>query len=133
MIENYQKFVLEDQNKKNNLIIEVNWNPEDEDTNECKVLKLTYPDGKQAYIKKEYFNAFLFVIGSKEEQRKMIPQRIRSVREYQTILGIEAKKDISKGERINVLVTIPLPAIVEEIIAEVKKRDKKSKSGILVP
>ena len=52
MLDDYQKFKLIDKAKKNDFIMEVNWNPKDEATNECKVIKFTFPDGKTIFAKK---------------------------------------------------------------------------------
>lgn len=131
MIKHYEKFQLIDESGKNNLIIEVNWN-DNPKQNECKLLKLTYPDGKQAFVKKEYLNSLLFVIGTPEEQIKMVPQKLTTVRKYTTVLGITAKQDIKKGEQIKCAVEIDLPAVVSDIISEVRG-EKKSKSGIILP
>ena len=132
MIKHFEKFQLIDEAGKNNLIIEVNWNPEDDDTNNCKILKLTYPDGTNAYVKKEYLNSLLFVIGTAEEQQKMIPQKLTTVRKYSTVLGITAKQDIKKGEEIKCAVEIDLPAVVSDIISEARG-DKVTKHGIILP
>jgi len=124
MITEYNKLQLEDEAGKNNLIIEVNYK-DDPEVNECKMLKLTYPDGKQAFIKREHFLSFLFVIGREEDQRKMIPKKLITIRKYQTMLGITATRNIKKGERINVTVDIPLPPIEQEIIGEAKRQLKR--------
>jgi len=132
MIKHYEKFRLIDENGQNELLIEVNWNPKDEKTNDCKLLKLTYPDGKQAFVKKEYLNSLLFVIGTAKDQQKMIPQKITTVRKYTTVLGITAQKDIKKGEEIKCAVEINLPGVVDEIISQAKG-EKKNKSGLILP
>jgi hypothetical protein len=135
MITHYEKFRLLDKAGTRNLLVEVNWNPDDKDTNECKVLKLTYPDGTNAYVDKNYFNSLLFVIGNSEEQMKMIPQKLTTIRKYKTILGITAKEDIKKGQQINCAVEIDLPKVVDEIIGEYKgdRGEIKSKGGIILP
>lgn len=129
MEKQYNKFRLEDQSGNlKDLIIEVNWNEKDPKTNECKVLKLTYPDGQQAYVKKEYLNSLLFVLGTAEEQKKMIPQTLTKVKWYETTVGVTATKDIRKGEKIVFPIKISLPAEREEVIGKVEKQ-----SNILVP
>jgi len=140
MITTYEKFRIPDQGGKNDLIFEVNWNENDEDTNECKVLKISYPDGKKAYIKKEHLYSMLFAIGAKREQSKMIPQKITSVRHYKTTVYIQLRQDARKGDIIKVPVTITLPAVEEEIIGELAKSrvtqqkvEQKTKGGILIP
>ena len=131
MIKNYEKFRLVDQSGKGDLLIEVNFDDKDENK-ECKVLKLTYPDGTNAFVKKEYLNSLLFVIGTAEDQMKMIPQKLTTVRKYSTVLGITAKEDIKKGEQIKCAVEIDLPSVVSDIISEVRG-DKTTKHGIILP
>ena len=120
MIEERRVFKFPDRDMKANIEVEINWNPKDEKTNKCKVLKFKFDD-KEVYVNKEHFLTFIFMMGNSEEQQKMIPQRITNVRKYETVLGIKAKQDIKKGETINCLVEIPLPDIVNEIIGEHKK------------
>lgn len=134
MLKKYQKFRLPDEANQNHIVGEVNWNPEDEKTNDCKVIKLTLPDGNNTFLKKEYLNTLLFAIGTSEEQQKMIPQRIVRTRHYKTMLGITAKKDIRKGEKINFEVDIPMPDVEEEIIGQLKKKvENKTSKGIIIP
>jgi len=128
MLKEFQNFKLKDESGKNDLIIEVNWDKGNKKTNDCKILKLIYPDKTQAFIKREYLNSLLFVIGVPEEQRKMLPQTITRAKWYETTLSIEAKKDIRKGEKIIFPIKITLPAEREEVIGKVEK-----KSNLLVP
>jgi len=140
MISEYEKLKLPDQNGKNDLIVEVNWNEKDKNTNESKVLRITCPDGSQTFVKREYFNSFLFLLGNPKEQNKMIPQKLSKVRWYETVLSVKASKDIRKGENITFPIKITLPAVEQEIIGEVaksyqlpKKAIKRRKSGIFLP
>lgn len=125
MIDTHEAFKMKDISGKNDLLIEVNWNPKDEKSNGCKVLKLTYPDKTTAYIKKEYLNSVLFAIGNEEEQRKMIPQIMRRVRWYETVLSVKATKDIRKGEQITFPIKLSLPSEEKEIIDSLKKKGDK--------
>lgn len=125
MIEHYEKFRIPDEHKENDFFIEVNWDQNNKKINKCKILKFTFPDGKTAYVKKEYLNAVLFAIGSEKDQRKMIPQKITRVRWYETVLSVKAKKDIRKGENITFPIKLSLPPIEEEVISELKKDFKK--------
>lgn len=101
MIKDHEKIRLPDENGKHDLFFEVNWDTENTKTNGCKVLKVTLPDGKEAFIKRDYFHAFLFAISREEEQRKMIPQILTKVHSKETMFGVKATKDIRKGEMIN--------------------------------
>ena len=128
MIKSYQKFRLKDKRKKNDLFAEVNWSEAD-DIKDCKVVKFTLGD-KAAYVEKEWLNTFLFTIGKRAEQVKMIPQKILRSREYNTIVGIKAMKDIKKGEEIRARISLTLPSVEEEVISEVAKRIKTPKEDL---
>jgi len=130
MVEEYQKFRLTDLNGKRDFFVEVNWAPENEDINQCKVLRFTFPKKGSAYIKKEDLLALLWIIGSPKEQRKMIPQKITKVRHYITTLWVQVKKDCKAGDIIKVPVNITLPAVSEEIIAELKKKPPKVEKDV---
>ena len=121
MIKTYEKFRIVDLAGKPAVEIEVNWELNNTEMNECKVLKFNYPDGTVSYVKRELLNQLLFAIGTPEEQRKLIPQKLTKVRWYETILGVKATKDIRKGEMINFPIKISLPPIEEEVISELAK------------
>jgi len=139
MIKNHEVFRIPQLNKGKSIEVEVNWNLKDKETNECKVLKFKWPDGSESYVKKDLFYGFLFTIGSREQQRKMIPQKIRDVRHYETDLYLQMRKDCKQGDIIKVPVNISLPSVEEEVIGEVVKQKraqqalKKADSGIIVP
>lgn len=98
-----------DQGKEHDFFMEVNWNPKDKKTNECQVVRFTFPDGSESYIKREHLHSVLFAIGKREDQINMVPQKTETIRNYETVLGIKATKHIEKGETINVRVKIPMP------------------------
>lgn len=127
MISDFQKFILPDANKKNNIKAEVNWNPTDVNSNECKIIKFILPNGKESYIKRDDLNEILFAIGKAEDQRRLIPQKLTHVKWYETVVGVKATKDIKKGEVINFPIKLSLPAGEEEVIGEPKG------SSIIVP
>ena len=134
MIESHEKFHMFDEVKGrgNNFFMEVNWNGDkDEETNNCKLIKFTFPDGKESLMKKEHLTAVLFAIGTAAEQIKMIPQKLTSVKHYETTLGVTAKKDIRKGEKIIFPISITLPSVEREAIAEFK-RENITEGGILL-
>lgn len=117
MLKTHEQIRLPDENKENHLLLEVNWNPKDKASNHSKLIRVLFPDGTTATIKREHFIAFCFAIGSEEDQQALIPQKVTSVRNYETMLGITATKNIAKGEKINVRVKIPIPVSEEEIIS----------------
>ena len=134
MILDYQKFQIPDQNQANTIIAEVNWKPEDPATNESKIIRLTLPDGKQLFVKREDFNQILFAIGDPESQRNLIPQKLETVHWRRTMLGVKAKKDIKKGELVTFPIEISFPCTTaKQIIGDrsfrhaVAKETKKDK------
>lgn len=122
MLENWEKFVMIDQAKRNNFFAEVNWNLKDEKTNKCQVIKFTFPNGDKAYIKKKHLFEMLFAIGAPKEQQKMIPQVIRRSRHYETKIGVTTTRDIKKGEKLVFPLKLTLPTFEEEAIAELKHK-----------
>lgn len=132
MLEEYSRAKIYDiEGRDTKASLEVNWNVNDGATNKCQALRFTFPDGSQHYISKKQFLSFLWTIGAAEEQRRMVVQNIERVHWRETVLGIEAKKDIRKGERINVPIKISFPCSLagEEIIGEYKKQEIKYASG----
>lgn len=124
MIKRYEKFRLPDENKRKELLLEVNW-AKDSKIDDCKILRLTFPNGDQMHLKKEYLNSVLFALGTAEEQRKMIPQRISRVKWYETVVSVKATQDIKRGEQVTFPIKLSLPSAEEEAIAEIK-REKQS-------
>lgn len=72
----------------------------------------------------------IFALSSPKEQRSMLPLQMVTQRNYKTVLGIIATKDIKKGETINFQVDIPLPPIEKEIAQEAARQ---LKHGIIKP
>ncbi len=100
MIDTHEKFRMPNLDGKSDWFIEVNWNPKDKKTNECKVLKIIFPDKTTQLMKKEHLNAVLFAIGNAAEQREMIPQVVTKVRKFSKMLQVTATKNIAKGEKM---------------------------------
>lgn len=123
MLVDYEKFRILDENKQNEFYAEVNWDKNEPKVKNCQLIRFTFPDGKVAIVKKELLNEMLFYIGTEEEQRKMIPQKVETVHAYKTVLGIKATKDIAKGEMINFPVSLSIPCTMlnQEIIGGIKK------------
>lgn len=125
-----------DKSKKNDFFAEVNWKQDDKATNECKVIKFTFPNGDECLVDRDHLNQMLFAIGTPEDQRKMIPQEIEMVHWRRTVLGIKATKDIHAGEMINFPIEISFPCtLAQEIVGEKHKGKVThvSPSKIIVP
>jgi|SRR5581483_3407329 len=120
MIKSYQKLRAPDENKTNDVMLEVNWSAKDDKSNECKLIRVTLGD-KSAVIKKEHLLSMIFAMGTEEEQRKLIPQSITTSRWYESIISVTAKNDIKKGESITFPIKLSLPSVEEEVIGEIKK------------
>lgn len=127
MLTTYEKFRLQDEDKKNDFFLEVNWEENNEKINECKIIKVIFPNGDVSFIKREYLNSMLFMFGTEDDQRKMIPQTLETVHWRKTVLGVRANKDIHKGEMINFPLEISFPCkFTQQIIGEVKHQRKKA-------
>ena len=130
MLTEHEKFNLVDPNMASTGVsLEVNWNPEDELTNDCKVLKMTLPDGSVKFIERKILLEILFAIGKPEDQRKMIPQTLETIHHYKSVLGIKASKDIGKGEMINfpIELSVPCSALRQDVIGSLPKEYKNGK------
>lgn len=125
MLTTHEKFRMIDENKQNEFFVEVNRNPKDPKSNECKLVIFTHPDGTETTVKREHLISMLFTFGTEDQQRNMIPQRITEQTFYKTVLGIKATKDIAKGEMINVPVQIPLPTREHDVIGSIKSIKNK--------
>ena len=126
MIEEHEKFKIQDDNGDNHFFMEVNWNPDNKLTNECKVIKFTFPDGKKAFVKKEQLHAVLFAMGTPAEQQKMIPVKLTQVRHWKSDIYILMQKDMKKGQVLKAPVDITLPSVSEEVIGGFAKDMIKS-------
>ena len=124
MIKEHEKMMLPDENGSHEVYAEVNWNPKDERTNECKVIRLTFPNGDTSYVKREYFLSFLFAFSKEEDQARMVPVEKQEVRYIETVVGITATKDIAKGEKIVTPISLPVPIGKEHTLAGASTADK---------
>ena len=132
MLTEYEKFRLPDEANKNTFFAEVNWRPDDKETNKCKVVKFTFPDGSESHIQIKYLMEILFACGKPEDQQKLIPQTLETIHHYKTVLGIKAKNDIRKDEMINfpIELSIPCNALREDVIGSLPKEYKGAVQGV---
>jgi len=128
MLHSHEKIRIPDIARERDLVLEVNWNQKDPRTNECKAIRVHYPDGSMATIAKEHLHAFLFSIGTEEQQRQLIPQTTKRSRWYETTISVKAKKDIRQGEEITFPLKLSLPTLEQEVVAEMKT--ELAKQGI---
>ena len=94
--------------------IEVNWNKLVKHKGYIKI----GIDGKEAVLSREHLYAILFIVGSAEEQEKMISPFLKKthVTKYTKVVGITTTKDIKKGETINVPLEFTLNPETEQIV-----------------
>lgn len=94
----------------NNLTLAVNF---DDNYKDC--VKVTL--GKmETIVKYTDLFSFMFTLGTKEQQAKMIPVREELGTEYMKTLRIRCTKDMKAGEEIVVHTKIHVPTIIEESI-----------------
>ena len=132
MLKQHEKFSLVNpDNASQNIFWEVNWNPDDHATNQCKVIKMTLPDGSVKFVSRKVLLEILFAIGKPEDQQKMIPQTLETIHHYKTVLGIKATKEIAKGEMINfpIELSVPCAALQQDVIGGVPKGAKVMGNG----
>ena len=123
MLKTRAKFKFEDKSRKHNFTGEVNWDEKDTDVNEGKIIKFTFPNGDISFVERKHLNEFLFMIGTPEEQQKMVPQRITTVRHHEGLFRVEAKKDIFKGQDFVFPYSVLCDNVkVEEIIGPVQDK-----------
>lgn len=116
MIDGHEIFRVPDESKTHEFKIEVNWEPKNPKINDCKLLRFIFPNGEVALVKKEHLNAILFVLGTADEQKRLIPRVERRSRWYETVVSVKAKKDIRRGEEITFPIKLSLPAFEEEVL-----------------
>jgi len=133
MLKKHDKFNIIDVNSRpTGMFWEVNWNPKQKETNESKVVKMTFPDGKEHFVPTKILLEILFALGKPEDQRKMIPQTLETVHHYSTTLGIKATKEIAKGEMINfpIELSVPCSSLRQEVISSLPKEYKNGVKGV---
>lgn len=126
MIQDYQKMQIPDEGRDGkHLVMEVNWSKKKEVAG-CKLIKLIYPNGDTAVVKREHLNQVLFALGNPEDQRRLIPQKVETVHWRPMRLSIKAEKDIRKGEEIvlpRVMISVPCTYVKEIMGAEAFDRE----------
>ena len=122
MLKEHTKYRFPDLGKENDLVFEVNY-ADNDIVKDCRVIKWTVGED-QGFIERKHLFEFLWTIGKPEEQRRMIPQKIRKVRNIQKLLKVKATKDVRKGEELIFQANIEVPLSEEELISEIKKSKK---------
>lgn len=121
MLKGYEKLRIPDENKLHDMVWEVNWNPHDKKTSDCKLVRVTFPGGQTSLVKKEHMLSALFAIANAEEQLKMVPVQKTLSRWYETIVSVTATKDVKKGEELTFPIKLSLPAHTYDVLSEAKQ------------
>jgi len=104
--EQKQRLVLPDASGKgNDISADINWN----EASKRKYIRFTLGD-KTSIVKKDHVLSILFMLGSAEEQDKIISPFVKQTRvtKFTKLVGITANRIIQKGEPINVLLEFTL-------------------------
>lgn len=94
--------------------IEVNWNKL---VKQKGFVKIKIRD-EEVVLSREHLYAILFIVGSAEEQEKMISPFLKKtqVKKYFKMIGITATKNIQKGELLNVPLEFTLNPDTNQVI-----------------
>jgi hypothetical protein len=95
-------------------VIEVNWNKLVKNKG---YIKFSIED-KEVVLSREHLYAILFIVGSAEEQEKMVSPFLKKthVTKYTKVIGITTTKDIAKGETINVPLEFTLNPETQQVV-----------------
>lgn len=96
------------------VIFEVNWNKM---VRRRGFIKISI-DGKTAVVEREQLWTILFMLGSADEQEKLVSPFMKQtvVSKYYKVIGVTATKDIRKGEMLNVPLEFTLNPDTNQVI-----------------
>lgn len=114
MIKDTAQAEIEDVNGGTYAIFDVNF---DENLKDCVKISI---DGASRVVKYTDLFSFMFAIGTKEQQAKMIPVREELGHQYMKQIHVKLKKDMKEGEMMVVNVPVNVPEIVENQILQEK-------------
>lgn len=109
-----QRLVLPDaSNRGNDILAEINWN----EAVKRKYIRFTIGD-KTCIVKKDHVLSILFMLGSAEEQDRIISPFVKQTRvtKFTKLVGITTSRTIAKGENINVLLEFSLNPETNQVI-----------------
>lgn len=121
MLRGYEKIRVPDEAKQKDFFFEVNWekNPK---TDNCQVVRVTFPNGEIAHVKRDHLHAIFFALGTPEQQQKLIPQTMQRVRQLEGLFKVKATRPIAKGEDVVFPYKISIPEPEEIVYQDIKKK-----------
>lgn len=84
------------------LELEVNWRPDDKESNGCKIIRVK--DGDRSFtIKRDDLTTLLLVMGDAKTQEALLPMQVRRVRKIERLLhgSFKASKNYTAGDTIH--------------------------------
>ena len=121
MLNEHRKFQLKTLDGK--LEAEVNWSKEKK-VKDCNVIKFTLDD-KEFIMKRSELMSLMLLVGSADDQEKLMPMKLSRIKKYETMLTFEfpASRNYKKGEKV--LIKAPhiftIPETEEVIAGNIKK------------
>lgn len=106
MIKAHRKLSVQDlSNRGHDMSLEINWN---RDVRECQYVKIKLGDGPEAIIKRDHLFEILMMLADEKQQDRIVGNSMtyQKVRNYQTVVNIEARNRIEKGDVFGVPLTI---------------------------
>ena len=87
--------------------LEINWN-KTKDVQKCQYVRIKLGDGPEAIIKRDHLFEVLMMIADEKQQERIVSNSMtyQKVRNYQTVVNIEARNKIEKGDIFGVPLTI---------------------------
>jgi len=114
-IKSRRKFAMADvSGNSNDIVFEVNWNSF---VRRKGFVKIQVGD-KEVVVSREHLWGILFMLGSAEEQEKMVTPFMKKtiVKKFFKIIGITTTRDIKKGEQIKVPLEFTLNPDTNQIV-----------------
>ena len=120
MIKAHRKLALQDLSGRGHDVgLEVNWNKSKE-VKDCKYVKIKVGDGPEAVIKQDHLFTLLMAISPPKQTDKMVGTMAtyQGVKNYHTVVNIQAKNDIQKGDLFGVPLTVSVNDVTGGIIVK---------------
>ena len=89
------------------MTLEVNWN-KNPGIGKCQYIRIKLGDGPEAVVKRDHLYELLMLLADDKQQEQMVGNYMtyQRVKNYQTVVNIEARNNIEKGDVFGVPLTI---------------------------